>query len=169
MKTIYLGAGCFWGVEELLRRKHGITSVCSGYMGGDLKDPCYEDICTGRTGHAEVVKVEYDGNELKTENLLKYFFQLHDPTQLNRQGVDIGTQYRSVIYFTEEQQESIAKDLIARIDSQKIFQDPIQTSIEQAPVFYPAEDYHQKYYLKKYTDGHGPLCHYLRDIDLDSI
>lgn len=169
IEVIHLGAGCFWGVEELLRRKDGIIRAHSGYMGGHLENPTYQDICTGRTGHAEVVYVEYDTDVLSLKELLKFFFKLHDPTTPNRQGVDIGTQYRSVIYCTNETQIKIAKDIIQKINGLKIYNNPVITEVIFGEKFYMAEDYHQEYYLKKYAGADGPLCHFLRDIDLDSI
>lgn len=169
-ETIYLGAGCFWGVEELLRRLEGVESSVSGYMGGSLENPTYQDICTGRTGHAEVVKVQFDSEVIVLKNLLKYFFKLHDPTTMNRQGVDIGTQYRSVIYCTSEDQKVIADEMIDKINQLNLYKSPIVTEVILGDdIFYKAEDYHQEYYLKKYQGADGPLCHFVRDIDLDSI
>ena len=169
MQTIYLGAGCFWGVEELLRRLEGVESAVSGYMGGDFENPTYQDICTGRTGHAEVVKVEYNDESLSTKELLKYFFKLHDPTTLNQQGVDIGTQYRSAIFITNDEQRVVAHDVIMKINDLNVYKNQIVTEVMEAPKFYKAEEYHQKYYLKKYQNSNGPLCHFVRNIDLDMI
>ena len=169
METIYFGAGCFWGVEELFRRLDGVEHVTSGYTGGELENPSYEDICTGRTGHAEVVKVDFNREKLSLKELYKYFFKLHDPTTLNRQGYDIGTQYRSVIFYQNNEQKEVAQEVIQKIDDSKIFKSPIVTELTRAQTFYPAEDYHQEYYLKKYKNGDGPLCHFLRNIDLDFL
>jgi methionine-S-sulfoxide reductase len=169
MNVTYLGAGCFWGVEELLRRKSGVVSVTSGYSGGELINPTYQDFCTGKTGHAEVVKVKFDEDILSFENLLKYFFELHDPTQLNRQGPDIGTQYRSVIFAVDEEQSTLAKDFIQKINAKNIFGKTIVTEVTPFSTFYPAEEYHQQYYLKKYHGMDGPICHILRDVNWSGI
>ena len=158
MEKIYLGAGCFWGVEELLRRKEGIIQATSGYCGGELENPTYQDICTGTTGHAEVVEVLFNLQKISIIELLKYFFQLHDATQLNRQGNDIGTQYRSVIYT------NLLEEIVLVKKSMKKFQfilnnnklGKIRTEIDILENFFMAEEYHQKY-LHKNPNGYCGL------------
>lgn len=155
-----LGAGCFWGVEAILSKTEGVLEAVSGYSGGELANPSYEQICTGKTGHAEVVQVKYDQSILSTQDLLELFFKLHDPTTLNSQGVDIGTQYRSVIYFHDEKQKKIAD--VVKEKMQSMYKNPIVTEIQSFGTFYAAEDYHQDYYDKKYSGGFGPICHFVR-------
>lgn len=158
-KKIYLGAGCFWGVEHLLKKMPGVLSTAVGYMGGHTKNPSYRDVCNGDTGHAEVVKVEYDAEKISLEELLNIFWRLHDPTQLNRQGVDVGTQYRSAIFCESEDQAEVAKRSMQKFNEKKIFSRPAVTEIRvDAGPFYPAEDYHQDYFGK----SGGPVCHALR-------
>ena len=157
------GAGCFWGVEELFSRLDGVMDVVSGYTGGELPNPTYQDICTGTTGHAEVVEITFNPSEIGYEELLNYFWRLHDPTTLNKQGYDIGTQYRSVIYYHSDKQFELAKKSLAARDESGIYSEPIVTEISPAEKFYSAEEYHQDYYQKKYEGRSGPICHYLRD------
>ena len=142
------GAGCFWHVEEEFSKVHGVMSTCVGYSGGHLKDPTYKAVCTDTTGHAEVVQIEYDPNKLNYENLLEVFWNLHDPTQLNRQGPDVGTRYRSVIFYHNEEQEKIAKASKEKLEKSGKYKSKIVTQIELAGEFYKAEDYHQKYFEK---------------------
>lgn len=156
------GAGCFWGVEELFSRLDGVREAISGYSGGSLDNPTYEDICTGTTGHAEVVRLHYDPELITYEELVDYFFRLHDPTTLNRQGADHGTQYRSVIFYHNEEQKNIANNIIDEREASGIYGNPIVTEVSPVEKFYPAEDYHQDYYLKKYNGAPGPICHFLR-------
>ena len=158
-----LGAGCFWGVQAILAKRPGIISSKVGYAGGKTLDPTYEDICTGTSGHAEVVQVEFSPNIISYEELLGIFFRLHDPTTKDRQGYDLGTQYRSVIFIHSAEQKKIAIEVIAKLTELKKFKDPIVTSLEDFSTFYAGEDYHQDYYEKKYQGGHGPICHFLRD------
>lgn len=160
-KEVIIGAGCFWGVEALFMKLEGVISTTSGYCGGSLEDPTYEDICKGNTGHAEVVKVEFDDEIVKLKDVLFYFFRLHDPTTVNSQGVDIGEQYRSIIFYSNDEEKNIALDLIKELN-EKHFEGKIVTQVEPSSTFYPAEDYHQKYYMKKYEGGNGPICHFLR-------
>jgi peptide-methionine (S)-S-oxide reductase len=144
------GAGCFWGVEAVLRSVPGVTSTAVGYMGGTLKNPTYQDVCTDKTGHAEVVQVEYDPAKVSYEELLKVFWENHDPTTLNRQGPDTGKQYRSVIFFHSSEQEAAAraaKDKLARAGVYQ--QRPIVTEIVPAAEFWRAEEYHQQYLEKR--------------------
>ena len=140
------GAGCFWCVEAIFQDIKGVVSVKSGYAGGQVKNPTYKEVCTGRTGHAEVIQVAYDPNVVKYETLLQAFWLSHDPTQLNRQGADIGTQYRSVIFFHNATQEMLAKEYKDRLNRENAFGKPVVTEISAIPEFYPAEDYHQDYY-----------------------
>ena len=142
-------AGCFWGVEDAFRQVKGVTSTTVGYTGGTTKDPSYEDVCTGTTGHAEAVEVEFDPKQVSYRELLAAFFQSHNPTTLNRQGPDFGTQYRSAIFFHDAEQESAARDAKAALERAGIFGRPIVTEITPASEFYRAEEYHQKYFEKQ--------------------
>lgn len=144
---IYFGAGCFWGVEAEFRQLKGVLSTSVGYMGGTLENPTYEEVCTDLTGHAEVVEVEYDPSKLQYKDLLEIFFTLHDPTQLNRQGPDVGTQYRSVIFYENEDDKSVSKDFMDSISTK--YTKPIVTSLEKKTKYYVAEEYHQKYLEKR--------------------
>jgi len=144
---IYFGAGCFWGVEAEFRQLEGVLSTSVGYMGGTLENPTYEEVCTDLTGHAEVVEVEYDPAKLQYKDLLEIFFTLHDPTQLNRQGPDVGTQYRSVIFYENEDDKSVSKDFMDSISTK--YTKPIVTSLEKKTKYYVAEEYHQKYLEKR--------------------
>jgi len=147
MKATF-GAGCFWHVEDLLRKTKGVKSTQAGYIGGKLTNPTYEEVCTDTTGHAEAVQVEYDPNEISYDELLKVFWSNHDPTSLNRQGPDIGKQYRSVIFFHDEEQKKIAQKSKEELEKSRKFQKRIVTEIVPAPEFYKAEEYHQKYFQK---------------------
>jgi len=140
------GAGCFWCVEAVLERVDGVVKVTSGYMGGSVKNPTYEDVCTGTTGHAEVVQVTFDPNRISYRKLLQIFWKLHDPTTLNRQGADVGTQYRSVIFYHSEAQREAAEASKRAANESGAFGSPIVTEITEAGTFYPAEDYHQDFY-----------------------
>ncbi len=140
-------AGCFWGVEDAFMKVRGVKSTRVGYTGGNLTNPTYEDVCTDRTGHAEAIQLKYDPKEISYKELLELFWSLHNPTTVNRQGPDIGTQYRSSIFFHTLEQEKIAKRLKQELDGSK-FQNKIVTEIVPASIFYPAEEYHQKYYHK---------------------
>lgn len=147
------GAGCFWGVEAAFRPLHGIVSTSAGYTGGRLKNPTYENICSGTTGHAEAVQIKFDPSEISYERLLDIFWQAHDPTQLNRQGPDVGTQYRSVIFFHSPLQEAAAKASKEALQASKKYKRPIVTQIVPAATFYRAEAYHQRY-LEKHGLSH---------------
>lgn len=142
------GAGCFWGVEAAFQGLKGVVSTTVGYSGGKTKNPTYKDVCTNKTGHAEVLQVEYDPAQISYEKLLDVFWSIHDPTTLNRQGPDVGTQYRSVIFFHNPEQEKAAKLLKERLEGSGKFKNPITTQIVPAQEFYKAEEYHQKYYQK---------------------
>ena len=149
METATFGAGCFWGVEVRFQQEPGVTETAVGYEGGKLDNPTYKDVCTDRTGHAEVVDVKFDPAKVSYQRLLDLFFELHDPTQLNRQGPDWGAQYRSVIFFHSPEQEAAAKATIARLTEQKAFKKPIVTQVVPAETFWRAEEYHQKYLEKR--------------------
>jgi len=142
------GAGCFWHVEDLLSKTKGVTSTKVGYIGGQLPDPTYEEVCTDKTGHAEAVEVEYDPDEISFEELLDVFWNNHNPTTLNRQGPDVGIQYRSAIFYHNDQQKEVAEKSKQLLDESTQYDHPIVTQIIPAPIFYPAEEYHQKYFKK---------------------
>ena len=143
------GAGCFWGVEVTFRNTPGVKDALVGYLGGTLANPTYKDVCTGRTGHAEVVQVEYDPAEVTYDKLLDVFWANHNPTTLNRQGPDVGTQYRSAIFYHTPEQQRLAEESKARLGASGRFRNPIVTEITAASTFYPAEDYHQRYLEKR--------------------
>ena len=159
-ETAILAGGCFWGMEEIIRKIPGVLKTTVGYSGGTTANPTYEEVCTGGTGHAESIQVEFDSARLSFEELLNYFFRMHDPTTLNRQHNDIGTQYRSAIFYTSESQKKTAETVKARWDKSGKFSRPITTEITAAGKFYSAEEYHQKY-LVKHPGGY--TCHVLRD------
>jgi peptide-methionine (S)-S-oxide reductase len=149
MAIATFGAGCFWGVEAEFRRVEGVTATAVGYSGGNLKNPSYHDVCTDTTGHAEVVQVEYDPAVVSYDDLLNVFWENHDPTTLNRQGPDIGRQYRSAIFFHTPEQEAAARASKARLEESGRFRRPIVTQIEPAAEFWRAEEYHQQYLEKR--------------------
>jgi len=149
-----LGGGCFWCLEAAFLQLAGVESVVSGYAGGKLANPDYRSVCGGDTGHAEVVEVRFDPAVIDYPTLLKAFFAIHDPTTLNRQGNDVGTQYRSVIYTDGAEQEKAARELIAELAAEKVWPAPIVTAVEPAPTFWRAEDYHQNYYAKNPHQGY---------------
>lgn len=149
METATFAAGCFWGVEETFRNTPGVVATTVGYLGGTTANPTYKDVCTDRTGHAEVVQVEYDPARVSYEQLLDTFWSAHDPTTMNRQGPDIGTQYRSAIFFHTPEQEQLARASKEAMDRSGKFRRPIVTEITQAGPFYRAEDYHQQYLAKR--------------------
>jgi len=155
-----LSGGCFWGVQELIRKLPGVVSSIVGYTGGSSDHPGYEQVHTGRTGHAEAVQITFDPKVISFESILRYFFRLHDPTTPNRQGNDIGTQYRSAIFYHDEEQRQVAERVKAEVDRSGKWPAKVVTQIVSASTFYPAEDYHQDY-LQKHPDGY--TCHYLRD------
>jgi peptide-methionine (S)-S-oxide reductase len=146
MEKATFGAGCFWGVEEAFRKVEGVIDVAVGYTGGHTENPAYGDVCSGTTGHVEVVEVEYDPSKVSYEKLLKVFWENHDPTTPNRQGPDVGTQYRSAIFFHNPEQEAAAR--ASKEEAQTRFKDPIVTEITSASEFYRAEEYHQRYFEK---------------------
>jgi peptide-methionine (S)-S-oxide reductase len=149
MEKATFGAGCFWGVEARFAQTPGVLEAVSGYEGGTLDKPSYKDVCTDRTGHAEVVEVTYDPERVSYEQLLEIFFAMHDPTQLNRQGPDWGTQYRSVIFYHSPDQKSAAEAMLERLNEERRFARPIVTQVLPAQTFWRAEDYHQKYLEKR--------------------
>jgi peptide-methionine (S)-S-oxide reductase len=153
MKLATFGAGCFWGVETAFRRIPGVIDVAVGYTGGTLEDPSYQDVCTGRTGHAEAVLVDFDPAKVSYQQLLDVFWSSHDPTQHNRQGPDVGTQYRSVIFYHDEEQLAQAEESKTKLESSERFRRPIATQIVPAAPFYRAEEYHQRYLEKRGRDS----------------
>jgi len=148
LQKIYFGAGCFWGVEEDFRTLAGVKETKVGYMGGETESPTYEQVCAGGTGHVETVEVTYNPNEINLEKLLNVFWENHDPTQIDRQGPDVGHQYRSVIFYTTPEQRDMAEQSKADLNVEK-YDNHIATEILSAPTFYSAEDYHQKYLMKR--------------------
>lgn len=153
MEQATFGAGCFWGVEEKFRQTPGVIETCVGYMGGHYENPTYEDVCTDQTGHAEVVQLTYDPQQISYEQLLTVFFDIHDPTTLNRQGPDVGTQYRSVIFYHNERQKEQAESLKEQLNQSGKYSREIVTEIVPVQTFYRAEEYHQKYLLKRGLDS----------------
>lgn len=154
-KLAYFGAGCFWCVEAQFELLDGVIDARSGYSGGATENPSYKEVCSGNTGHAEVIEVRYDPEKINYETLLQAFFQSHDPTTLNRQGNDVGTQYRSVIFYTDETQKKEAEETIKALDEAEVYSSPIVTEVTAFEKFYPAEDYHQQYYE---LNGEQPYC-----------
>ncbi|HEY6222371.1 MAG TPA: peptide-methionine (S)-S-oxide reductase MsrA [Gemmatimonadales bacterium] len=149
-----LAGGCFWCLDAVFRGLKGVEHVVSGYAGGTVPDPSYEAVCTGRTGHAEVVQVTFDPAVLSYRDLVEVFFGIHDPTTLNRQGADVGTQYRSAIYYHSPEQERTAREVIAEIERDGVFDAPVVTEVAPFTVFYPAEEYHQDYFRRNPGQGY---------------
>jgi peptide-methionine (S)-S-oxide reductase len=149
MEKATFGAGCFWGVEAAFRQIKGVKSTAVGYEGGSLPNPTYKDVCTDRTGHAEVVQVEYDPTQVSYRDLLNVFWENHDPTQVNRQGPDVGTQYRTVVFYHSDAQKQIAEESKRELEASGKFRRPIATEIVPADTFWMAEDYHQQYLEKR--------------------
>lgn len=145
-ETAILGGGCFWCVEAVFNEAAGVTSVVSGYMGGRNPNPTYQQVCSGTTGHVEVAQITFDPSQIAFRDILEIFFATHDPTTLNRQGNDSGTQYRSVIFYHSPEQKAAAEEVMRELTEQKAFSDPIVTALEPAQTFYAAEDYHQQYF-----------------------
>lgn len=156
----YLAGGCFWGMEQIIRKIPGVLDTEVGYTGGRVENPTYGDVKTGRSGHAEAVKVVFDRNKISYEQLLDYFFRMHDPTTVNQQGNDKGTQYRSALFYLTEQQKQVAEAAIAKVNASKKWSNPVVTEVTKAGKFTAAEDYHQDYLVIQ-PDGY--TCHYLRD------
>jgi len=155
MAKATLAAGCFWCVEAVFDALRGVSDVVSGYSGGQTENPTYQQVCSERTGHAEVVQIEFDKNEIAFADLLRIFFAVHDPTTLNRQGNDIGTSYRSAIFFHDDEQKRVAEEIIREIDAAGIYDSPIVTQIAPFTKFWPAEDYHQEYFA---NNPNQPYC-----------
>lgn len=160
LATTTLGAGCFWCIEAVFQNLKGVQSVASGYTGGQIENPTYEQISTGTTGHAEVAQIKFDPEMISFEDLLYVFWRTHDPTTLNRQGADVGTQYRSAIFFDSEEQKEIAERSKAKTDASDLWPEPIVTEISQLDKFYKAEEYHQDYYK---LNSNQPYCRLVID------
>lgn len=155
METATFGNGCFWCTEAVFQRLKGVSSVQSGYAGGQLNNPTYEQVCGGDTGHAEVLQITFDPAQITYDELLEVFWKTHDPTTLNRQGNDVGTQYRSVIFYHNEDQKKLAEQYKKKLDAEGIWNDPIVTEITPFTNFFPAENYHRDYYKR---NGYQPYC-----------
>lgn len=153
-ETATLAGGCFWCLEAVYDQLRGVEDVVSGYSGGRAQNPSYKEVCTGTTGHAEVVQLAFDPAIISFREILEVFFTVHDPTTLNRQGADVGTQYRSAIFYHSAAQKAIAEQVIAEIDAAKIWPAPIVTEVTPFQAFYPAEDYHQEYFARNPTQGY---------------
>ncbi|RLM52216.1 peptide-methionine (S)-S-oxide reductase MsrA [Halorubrum sp. Atlit-28R] len=153
-ETATVGGGCFWCVEAAFKELDGVERVTSGYAGGHVEDPSYREVCTGNTGHAEVVQVEYDPEALSYEEILEIFFTVHDPTQLNRQGPDVGTQYRSIVLYHDDEQRQIAENYVAALDEEGGYDDDVVTEVERLETFYRAEEKHQDYFEKNPADAY---------------
>lgn len=154
LETTTLGGGCFWCLEAVYDELKGVTDVVSGYAGGQVEDPTYREVCTGMTGHAEVVQVTFDTDVISFKDILNVFFTIHDPTTLNRQGADHGTQYRSAIFYHSPQQKAIAEQTIAEVTAAGIWNNRIVTEVSPIDTFYPAEDYHQNYFAMNPNQGY---------------
>jgi peptide-methionine (S)-S-oxide reductase len=154
LQTIALGGGCFWCTEAVYVKVRGVTDVESGYSNGQTQNPSYQDVCTGTTGHAEVVKLEYDPSQVSTRQILEIFFTVHDPTQLNRQGNDTGTQYRSGIYYTTPEQKEEAEAIIREMTNDKVWDHPVVTEVKAMENYWPAEEYHQDFFEKNPHQGY---------------
>lgn len=169
-----LGGGCFWCLEAVFMEIKGIESATSGYSGGTVKNPAYREVTTGRTGHAEVVQLKFDPEIISFQEILEVFFHLHDPTTLNRQGADVGTQYRSVIFYHNEEQEKTAREVFREIDASDLWDDPLVTEISPMTAFYVAEDYHQNYFQNNPSQPYctfviGPKMEKLRKLFKDKL
>jgi peptide-methionine (S)-S-oxide reductase len=166
MQVATFGNGCFWCTEAIFQQLNGVEKVVSGYSGGKVKNPTYREVCSGLTGHAEVIQITYDPKKITFEELLEAFWQTHDPTTLNRQGADVGTQYRSAVFFHTEDQKRIATEYRKKLDESGAFDSPIVTEITPFTEFYPAEDYHQNYYN---LNGEAPYCSYVIQPKVDKF
>jgi peptide-methionine (S)-S-oxide reductase len=158
LKKATFGAGCFWCTEAVFLNVNGVSKVVSGYSGGKVKDPSYREVCTGMTGHAEVTQITYDPKVVSYEDLLEVFWNTHDPTTLNRQGADEGTQYRSAVFYNDEEQKKIAEQYKKQLEASHVYKNPIVTEISPLINFYPAEDYHQNYFALNPNQGY---CQYV--------
>lgn len=157
-KLATFGSGCFWCTEAIFQNVEGVLKVESGYSGGKVKNPTYKEVCSGLTGHAEVIQLTYDPSEITYDELLEIFWKTHDPTTLNRQGADVGTQYRSVVYYHDDEQKRLTESYKAKLDEAGAFSNPIVTEISPFTVFYKAEDYHQNYYN---LNSNAPYCSFV--------
>jgi len=155
METLVLGGGCFWCTEAVFQRIKGVTKVVSGYSGGKYPNPTYREICEGNSGHAEVIEISFDAQQISVEELLLIFFHTHDPTTLNRQGNDVGSQYRSVIFYANEAQKEVAEQVMQRLKKEHVFGSNVVTELSPLSIVYPAEDYHQNYYNQ---NSYQPYC-----------
>ncbi|MFH1277330.1 MAG: peptide-methionine (S)-S-oxide reductase MsrA [Candidatus Eisenbacteria bacterium] len=155
MQVATLGGGCFWCLEAVFEQLRGVGAVRSGYAGGSVADPTYQEVCGGGTGHAEVVQLQFDPREITYREILEVFFTIHDPTTMNRQGADTGSQYRSAIFYDSPEQKTAAEGIIAEMEKEKVFDDPIVTEVVPLEKFYEAEKYHQEYYER---NGNQPYC-----------
>lgn len=158
LQTATLGGGCYWCLEAVFQRLEGVESVTSGFSGGQVENPTYKEVCTGKTGHAEVIQIKYDSSKVSFEDILKVFFTMHDPTTLNRQGNDVGTQYRSVIFYHNKDQKDIAEQIISALNESGAYDAKIVTEVTPFDTFYKAEDYHQNYYN---DNKYQPYCAYV--------
>jgi peptide-methionine (S)-S-oxide reductase len=158
LETATLGGGCFWCLEAVYQEMEGVASVKSGYAGGRVKDPTYKEVCSGLTGHIEVVQVKFDPEAQSYRDILEVFFAIHDPTTWDRQGNDVGPQYRSAIFYHSDEQKRIAEEMIREMDASHDYRDPIVTEVREACPFYEAEDYHQEYYR---NNPNQPYCAYV--------
>ena len=148
------GGGCFWCIEAVFSAVIGVNFVKSGYMGGQIDNPTYEQVCTGQTGHAEIIQIEFDSEKVSFSELLLIFFKTHDATTLNRQGADVGTQYRSVVFYQNEEQKKATEEMIVQLTTEQVFKSPIVTEVSAEETFYPAEAYHQDYFVKHRSQGY---------------
>jgi peptide-methionine (S)-S-oxide reductase len=166
MKKATFGAGCFWCVEAIFQRLKGVTEVLSGYTGGHKENPSYQEVCEGTTGHAEVAQITYDPDQISYQELLEVFWKTHDPTTLNRQGNDVGTQYRSAIYYHDQEQMELAQSMKAKLEELEVWPDPIVTEITPLSEFYPAENYHFNYFNQNKAQ---PYCQFVIAPKLDKF
>jgi peptide-methionine (S)-S-oxide reductase len=166
MALATFGNGCFWCTEAIFQRLKGVSKVVSGYAGGKVKNPTYKEVCSGLTGHAEVIQIAYDPKVISYPELLEVFWQTHDPTTLNRQGADVGTQYRSVVFFHTEEQKQLAETYKKKLNESGAFDSPVVTEISPLSEYYPAEDYHQNYYN---LNGSAPYCSYVIQPKIDKF
>ena len=160
------GNGCFWCTEVIFQQLKGVSRVVSGYAGGKVKKPTYKEVCSGLTGHAEVIQLTYDPNQISFAELLEVFWQTHDPTTINRQGADVGTQYRSVVFYHNEEQKQLAETYKSKLNESGAFENPVITEISPISEYYPAEDHHQNYYN---LNGSAPYCSYVIQPKLDKF
>lgn len=158
LETATFGTGCFWCTETIFEKLKGVESAVSGYSGGVKENPTYKEVCTGETGHAEVIQIKFNPNEITFKELLEVFWKTHDPTTLNRQGEDVGTQYRSAIFYHNEEQKKLAEEYKSKLETAKVFKNPIVTEITKFTKFFPAENYHQDYYEQNKTQ---PYCSFV--------